>query len=323
MAGKVYIIDNNAYGIRADKKESRATTDGINKAIEQAKAERYDIVKLTEGDYLIECTGDRSWYPTDGIFVPTNITLDLTGARLYVAPNNSQHYALIQLDHVENATIIGGHLIGDRDQHDKSHIWGYGIQVIASGNVTIKDVKIEAMTGDGIIFTTYTYMHFYGRFPSKNVKVTGCDISACGKHGIYAIQTSGLEISDNHFHNLLGSTYQYAIDINPNPVWHSVMEQVKIHNNTFRDCTAGLRLYGGNDMEVYENHFENLSIFALYCQRVRIYKNILTETGSIYVSKSTNDRSSEDFCIPTEGELKNECSRVTDQSIKTENFSCP
>lgn len=319
---RVYVISNAEFGIRADKTNAKATTDGINKAIEQAKAEGYNVVKLVKGDYLIHCTGETDWYPVNGIFVPTNMTLDLTGARLYVEPNTSKHYALIQIDHVENATVIGGHLIGDRDQHDGSHTAGYGIQVIASSNVTIKDMKIEGMTGNGIIFTMYTYMLFWGRFPSENVLVTGCDISDCGRHGIHAIQTSGLEIADNYFHDISGYQYQYAIDINPNPAWQSVMEHVKIHHNTFQDCTAGLRLYGGNDMEVYENHFDNLSIFALYCQRVRIYKNILTESGSIFVSKSSTERASEDFCIPTEGENKNECARVTDNSVKTGNFSC-
>lgn len=321
-AERVYVINNSVFGIRADKTEATTTTDGINQAIEWAKAEGYNVVKLTKGDYLIHCIGETDWYPVNGIFVPTNMTLDLTDARLYVEPKASQHYALIQIDHVENVTVVGGHLIGDRDRHDSSHTAGYGIQVIASNNVTIKDVKIEGMTGNGIIFTMYTYMLFYGRFPSENVLVTGCDISDCGRHGIYAIQTSGLEIADNYFHDLLGYQHQYAIDINPNPAWQSVMEHVKIHNNTFRNCTAGLRLYGGNDMEVCGNHFENLSIFALYCQRVRIWKNVLTESGSIYVSKSSEDRASEDFCIPTEGENKNECARVTDNSIKTGDFSC-
>lgn len=319
---KVYVIHNSTFGIRADKTEAVATTDGINRAIERAKAEGYQVVKLAKGDYLIHCIGETDWYPVNGIFVPTNMTLDLTDARLYVEPNTSRHYALIQIDHVENATVIGGHLIGDRDQHEDSHTAGYGIQVIASNNVTIKDVKIEGMTGHGIIFTMYTYMLFYGRFPSKNVLITGCDISDCGRHGVYAVQTSGLEIANNHFHDLTGYQHQYAIDINPNPEWKSVMENVKIHNNTFQDCTNGMRLYGGNDMEVYDNHFENLSIFALYCQRVRIYRNLFTASGSIYVSKSSDTRASEDFCIPTEGADKNECSRITDYSTKTEHFTC-
>lgn len=314
---KVYIIRNNEFGIRADKTNAQATTDGINQAIDQAKAEGYNIVKLTDGDYLIHCVGETDWYPVNGIFVPTNMTLDLTDARLHVEPNNSKHYALIQIDHVENVTVIGGRLIGDRSQHDKSHVSGYGIQVIASGNVTIKDVKIEGMTGDGIIFTVYTYMHFYGRFPSKNIAVTGCDISDCGRQGIHVIHAKGVDISNNNFHDISGAVHQYAVDINPNSAWHSIAEDVKIHNNTFRNCTNGsMRLWNGNDIEVYENQIENLGIFCVSPQRVHIHKNVLTGNGTIYIGNG-----SVDICVPTEGQYKNECLKVTDLSTQTSDFS--
>ncbi|MDR2918994.1 MAG: right-handed parallel beta-helix repeat-containing protein [Tannerella sp.] len=314
----VYVIRNNDFGIFANKTNARATTDGINKAIEQAKADGYNIVKLTEGDYLIYCVGQSDRYPVNGIFVPTNMTLDLGDARLYVEPNSSNHYALIQIDHVENATVIGGHLIGDRAQHDKNHIQGYGIQVIASRNVTIKDVKIEGMTGDGIVFTTYIYMIFYGRFPSKNVLVTGCDISDCGRQGIHVIQAKGIEISNNNFHDILGGGNQYAIDINPNDAWQSIVEDVKIYHNRFKNCTNGsMRLWNGNDIEVYENQIENMGIFCVSPERVRLQKNILTDNGTIYIADG-----SVDICVPTEGENKNECLKVTDLSTKTGSFSC-
>jgi len=322
---KVYVIDNKAFGISTNKTEAKATTDGINKAIEKAKAEGYNTVKLTKGDYLIYCVNESDWYATDGIFVPTNMTLDLGEAKLYVEPNDEPHYALIQIDHVENVTVRGGHIIGDRAQHaNKKHTLGQGIQVVASRNVKIENVKIEGVTGSGIICTTFVYMLFHGKFPSKNVKITGCDISDCGGHGIHAIENVGLEISNNIFHNINdGGTSQYAIDINPNAAWKSVMENVKIHNNTLEDCTNGIRLWSGSDIEVYENHFENLNIFGIHCQRVHIYKNTLTETGVIYISASSENGPSEDYCIPTEGDKKNICYKVTDYSTKTENFTCP
>lgn len=321
---KTFVIDNNAFGIKADKTEAKATTDGINKAIEKAKSEGYNTVKLNKGDYLIYCVNESDWYATDGIFIPTNMTLDLGEAKLYVEPNDAPHYALIQIDHVENVTVRGGHIIGDRAQHtNKNHALGYGIQVIASRNVKIENVKIESVTGSGIIFTTYVYISFHGKFPSKNVKVTGCDISDCGKHGIHAVENKGLEISNNKIYNIRGSLDQYAIDINPNSAWKSVMENVKINNNIIENCNNGMRLWGGSDIEVYENHFENLNIFGIHCQRVQIYKNTLTDTGTIYISASSENGLSEDYCIPTEGDKKNICYKITDNSTKTPNFTCP
>ena len=43
---RVYVISNAEFGIRADKTNAKATTVGINKAIEQAKAEGYNVVEL-------------------------------------------------------------------------------------------------------------------------------------------------------------------------------------------------------------------------------------------------------------------------------------
>ncbi|MFV0536204.1 MAG: right-handed parallel beta-helix repeat-containing protein [Dysgonomonas sp.] len=314
---RVYVIDNAKFGIKSNKTEAKATTDGINKAIETAKAEGYNVVKFADGDYLIFCVNDASWYATDGIFVPTNMTLDLGNAKFYVEPNTSAHYALIQIDHVENVTVRGGQIIGDKTTHIAGHRAGYGIQVIASRNVNIENVKIEGVTGDGIIFTCYTYMSFNGRFATKNVKITGCDISDCGGRGLHLGHVVDADVSDNVFHNIKGGSNQYGIDTNPNPAWKNVVENIKIHHNTFRESTGGIRLWGGNDMEVYENQMENLGIFGLDCQRVKIYKNNLTEKGSIFVTDG-----GEDFCIPTEGANKNICYGVTDNSTKTPNFNC-
>lgn len=315
---RLYVIDNSEFNIHADKTNALETTKGINKAIEHAKAEGYNVVKLTKGDYLIHCIGEGDWYPVNGIFVPTNMTLDLTDARLHVNPNQSPNYALIQIDHVENATVIGGHLIGDRALHDPSHTHGYGIQVIASDNVIIKDVKIEGMTGDGIIFTTYIYMDFYGRFPSKNVSVTGCDISDCGRQGIHVIQAKGIDISHNNIHDISGGNHQYGIDINPNDAWHSVVEDVRIHNNRFENCTNGsMRLWNGSQIEVYENHMENQGLFCVSPRQVHIHNNVLTGNGTIYIGDG-----SVDICAPTEGKYKNECLKITDLSVKTGEFLC-
>lgn len=312
----VYVIDNAKFGILSNNTDPQQTTQGINNAIEWAKAEGYNVVKFTKGDYAIHCIDETGLYATNGIFALTNMTLDFGDAQLHVAPNNSKAYALINVDHVENATIRGGHLIGDRNTHTQEHFQGVGIQVIASRNIKIDNVKIEGMTGDGIVLTIYTYMSFHGRFYSKNVQITGCDISDCGRQGIEAVQVKGLEISNNKFYNLPGSS-QYGIDINPNPAWKSVVEQINIHHNNIEDCGGGMRLWGGSDMDIYENHLIKLGIYAIESRRVHIHNNTLTDLGGIYISEK-----SEDFCVPTSGNKQNTCNKVTDLSKKTGNFVC-
>ena len=81
-ADEVFVINNAMFGISSDKTNARQTTDGINNAIKQAKAEGYTSVKLSPGNYLIRCTGATGYQDWDGIFMPNNITLDLAGVKL-------------------------------------------------------------------------------------------------------------------------------------------------------------------------------------------------------------------------------------------------
>lgn len=321
---KIYVIDNNAFGIKSNKTEGKVTADGINKAIQKAKAEGYNTVKLTKGDYLIYCVNEGDFYATEGIFVPTGITLDLGEARLHAEPNNDPHYVVIQIDHAENAGVRNGYIIGDRAQHkDKSHNAGYGIQVIASWNVKIENVKIESVTGSGVICTMYNYLIFGGKLPSRNVKISGCDISDCGSHGIHAVENVNLEISNNKISNVVGGPIeQFGIDINPHGTWKSQMKNVKVYNNTIQNCkTGGIRLYGGSNIEVSGNYLANLGIRGIRCQGVKILKNTI---GDIYTFPSTSDSVNEDYCIPLDGDNKNDCdpAKIKDNSAKTANFTC-
>ncbi|MDR1896543.1 MAG: hypothetical protein LBR10_07125, partial [Prevotellaceae bacterium] len=87
--GKVFVIDNARFGIRSDKTNARATTDGINRAIETAKEEGYEVVKFAAGDYLISC--ENPWWdlPRDGIFLCSKMTFDLGTARFFAEPTDN------------------------------------------------------------------------------------------------------------------------------------------------------------------------------------------------------------------------------------------
>ncbi|MDR1938183.1 MAG: hypothetical protein LBQ73_06780, partial [Tannerellaceae bacterium] len=86
IGDKVFVINNAEFGIRSDKTNARATTDGINRAIETAKEEGYNVVKFAPGDYLISC--ENPWWdlPRDGIFLCSKMTFDLGTARFFAEP---------------------------------------------------------------------------------------------------------------------------------------------------------------------------------------------------------------------------------------------
>lgn len=324
----VYVIDNKQFGISNDKTNARATTDGINAALREAKAQGHTTIKLAKGEYLIECTGNNRWVlPTDGIIVPSDITLDLSEAKIYLKPNDYEIYGLLQLINVENVTIIGGHLVGDRYEHSyevgKSHEYGFGVQIISSTNVTIKDMKIEGMTGDAVILISEGGKPSNEQNANYNVTVTGCELFDCRRQGISVVNAVGVEIANNKIYNIHGTAPQFGIDVEPEVDYGCVAKNIRIHHNTISDCVGGISFHGGTDMEAYENTLDGICLIAVYAQRVRITKNTVTSPGYISAGQGSEQRPCQDICIPTDGEYKNNCKTVVNKSIQTGGFKCP
>lgn len=323
----VYVINNSEFEISSDKTDAYTTTAGINAAIAKAKSEGYSKVKLTAGEYLIQCADNGRWVPpTGGIFVPSDMTLDLTGAKIYLETNDDEHYGVIQIDHVKNVTIIGGHLIGDRHQHtyteNRSHEYGFGINMYSSENIVLKDMTIEGMTGDAVHLGSYGFEPADEKKACKQVRITGCEFFNCRRQGISVVNATDVEIDRNTIYNIHGTDPQFGIDIEPEVNYGCVAKRIHIHNNTIRDCVGGISFHGGTDMEAYENRLEGICLIAVYSQRVRIYKNTVTSPGYISAGKGSEQRPCQDICIPTSGAQKNECKTVVNNSIQTGNFSC-
>lgn len=323
----VYVIDNQEYGICSDKTDAVATTNGINAAIAKAKAEGYRKVKLAKGEYLIQCANNSRWVPpSGGIFVLSDMTLDLEEAKIYLEANDDEYYGVIQLDHVENVTIIGGHLIGDRHQHNyignTSHEFGFGVNIYSSENIILKDMIIEGMTGDAVHMGDYNFEKADESTLCKHIQITGCEFFDCRRQGVSVVHASDVEIDHNTIYNIHGTDPQFGIDIEPEVNHGRWVKDVRIHHNTIRDCKGGISFHGGTDMEAYENQLEGICLIAIFSQRVRIYKNTVTSPGYISAGKGSEQRPCQDICIPMTGDLKNNCKTVVNQSIRTGNFSC-
>ena len=321
----VYIINNKDFGISSNKTNALATTEGINTAIAKAKTEGFLKVKLTAGEYLIQCADNSRWArPSGGIFVPSDIVLDLTGAKIYLEANDDEHYGLIQIDHVKNVTIIGGHLIGDRHQHTyvggKSHEYGFGVNIYSSENVILKDITIEGMTGDAVFLGDYGFASADKETLCKRIRITGCELFDCRRQGISVIHADDVEIDYNAIYNIWGTNPQFGIDIEPEVDYGRWVKNVSIHHNAISDCKGGISFHGGTDMEAYENQLDSVCLIAVFSQRVRIYKN--TVTAYIYAGEGSAQRPCWDICIPTTGNSKNNCKAITNKSIQTGNFLC-
>lgn len=90
-------------------------------------------------------------HDTRGIVVPSHRIIDLTQATLKIITNNKTNYNVFTIKQVEDIIIKNGTLIGDVDTHTgTTGEWGYGIALLSSKNIHLKDMYITKMWGDGI-----------------------------------------------------------------------------------------------------------------------------------------------------------------------------
>ena len=292
---KWYTIDNVQFGIDSTGGNARATTDGINNALEWAKARGYEYIKFSQGTYLIQCTwNNRFVAPTDGILVPSGLTLDLGNSTFKIEDNRYSAYCIFGIVNQSDVTILGGTLIGDRDNHEyapdpgsDTHEYGFGICVSASSNVLIQGVTIRDMTGDGVILEgSYDYISDGGA-QSENIKVYHCDISNCRRQGVSVVGASDSEIAGNRIYDISGTAPQFGIDVEPELDF--TVENVRIYGNTIYGCSGGaISCNKGADYFVYSNICMGDSIIAFDCSNVQIYGNII-ETSLIRVYETATD----------------------------------
>ncbi|NLT98677.1 MAG: right-handed parallel beta-helix repeat-containing protein [Christensenellaceae bacterium] len=280
-SGPTYVVENERFGIDNAGGNARATTDGINAALEWAKAEGYKTVAFQPGTYMIQCTWDnRFGAPTDGILVPSGITLDLAGATFVMEPNSNPQYALFAVVKQSDVVIKNGTLVGDRDLHayapskdSPTHEYGFGICISDSNNVLIQDVVIKDMTGDGIIIEGSYFMRDNGDNVSRGIRIIGCNISNCRRQGISVVAAKDSEIANNEIYGISGTAPQYGIMMMLQLDY--VIDNLKIHDNIIYDCAGGaIACNSGTGCEIYSNTVSG-NILVVHASDIKIYDNTI------------------------------------------------
>ena len=340
----VFVIDKATYNIVPDKAHARATTDSINKAIQDAKLLGYKKIRLEKGEYWICSDKNIRWgRPRDGIFIPSNTEFDLNSSTLRLVPNNKVVYGLIQLHDVKNVTIKNGHLIGDRYQHSyvydaegPTHEYGFGVNIMASDNIVVKEMIIEQMTGDAVIAigSAQALNPDGSNRHCTNITIQNNDLFDCRRQGISICHAENVYIYKNEIHHIGGEVSAdhpergtepgYAIDIEPGPyeLYKCIAVNVRVHDNHMHHCIGGLSFHTGNDNEaignlIEDNKYEGIGAGA--SRRIKIYKNTFNRSY-IHINNLAID-----VCAPVTGEYKNVLTGggVYNGATMTGNFSCP
>lgn len=143
----IYTIELERWGIKNNGTESVQTTDGLNNAILWARNNRFQIVTLPKGKYLID--------KDSAVKLCDNTNYKFYDCLFIKEANNLTGYNILLCDGIKNVKIEGAVIKGDRETHNYSsggtHEWGHGIECRnACYNILIKDCEVSECTGDGL-----------------------------------------------------------------------------------------------------------------------------------------------------------------------------
>jgi parallel beta-helix repeat protein len=163
---------------------------------------------------------------------PKGGLLNLEGVELRAIPQSNRAYAIVLVKDVNDLTIKGGRIIGERHQHIGGSRadggYGYGIRVMGnSARVTIDGVYIADCYGDGILISGGV------KDVVDSPTVKNCTLYRNRRQGISVGSCKNLKITNNRITFTEGTPPECGIDVEP---WdNEVVQGVTITGNTITD----------------------------------------------------------------------------------------
>jgi polygalacturonase len=210
-------------------------TQAIQSAIDSLPA-KGGTVLIPKGTYMVDAM--RS------INLRSNMVLKLDpDATIAALANDSKRSYMIKVWGVDNVSITGGHIVGERKGHTGvGGEWGFGIDIQASNHVRISNVHIADCWGDGMwIGALGPDGH---ATPSTDVVVDNVVSTNNRRQGLSIGPVNGVTITHSTFSNTNGTMPQAGIDIEPEA-------QGPARNITIDDCTIADNR--GSGLEIHDN----------------------------------------------------------------------
>lgn len=115
-------------------------------------------------------------------------------ATLVLAPSDLPRTQIFLIpDGAEDVTIEGGTLAGDKETHRyggaTTHEWGHGVAIYGGRRVTLRNLRIQEFTGDGISIG----------HSAEDVVVSSVQCRFNRRQGLTIGRSSGVYVADSHF----------------------------------------------------------------------------------------------------------------------------
>jgi hypothetical protein len=209
------VINVKDKGAKGDGKTD--DTASIQAAID-AVAGSGGTVLVPDGVYMVNAVAKPRLSLRD------DVTLKLAGgATLKAIPNDEKKYAVLMIAGVNNVTVIGGTIEGERYAHKaKKGEWGMGIDIRGgSKHVVIAGVTAKDMWGDGFYIGDASNVMFCGVTADRN-----------RRQGLSVIEVDGLVVLNSVFQNTGGTRPGAGIDFEPDDNDEAIAG-VRIENSKF------------------------------------------------------------------------------------------
>lgn len=193
-------------------------------------------ITVPDGIYLVDpaaATDVGIWVNDGGFELFSNTRLQMSpGAVIKAKANSKSVYKIIRVYDSENVEIVGGTIIGDRDTHTGvTGEWGYGISIMGSRHVTVRDVTVTDCWGDGVNVQRLTATGFGIDEASVDIKIDRVTSLRNRRQG-FSIE-SGVDVAvtncEGSYTN--GAAPSAGIDIEP-PTDQGIIQNVRITNFT-------------------------------------------------------------------------------------------
>lgn len=182
-------------------------TASFNKAIAELNDDN-NTLYIPDGTYLIDTTV--------GVHLKSNMNFIMSeNAVLKAIPNAKSIYNVLYVREVENITISGGTIIGDKEEHEgTSGEWGMGVGIYDSRDIRIENVTVKKCFGDGIYLGTN-----HDTNPAagcKNIVISGCKLDGNRRNDLSIVGADDVILHGCEFTGAGGTAPEYGIDIETN-----------------------------------------------------------------------------------------------------------
>lgn len=228
--------------------EEEDDTKAFNEAIKNLNSD-CNTVYVPAGTYRIDAT--------TGILFANNMNFIMSpDAVLQAIDNADKSYEILYVKNVENVTISGGQIVGERHGHGgKTGEWGMGIGIYDSTDIRVTDVDISDCWGDGIYIGSEHETDFINGYDvgCRRIEIINCNVHNNRRNNLSIVCGDDVTVDGCTFNGANGTAPEYGIDIETN-VAVNPCERITISNSTFEgnaQASMGI-ITAANDVNIID-----------------------------------------------------------------------